>query len=71
MTCQTIYGIRLVVKKVWNLENLRFQIFILLPKTCYELGLRLKSKASFFYWTLKSTMDPWQNFCYVFLQGVI
>lgn len=46
MTRQTIYGIRLVVKKVWNLENLRFQIFIPSPGTCYELkesGPQVKS----------------------------
>lgn len=37
MSCQTIYGITLVVKKVGNLENLKFHIFIHSPGIYYQL----------------------------------
>lgn len=60
-----------MVKKIWNLENLRFQIFIHLPKICYKLDLRLKLKASFFllYSQIYNGPQYWQNFCSVFLTG--
>lgn len=46
MNCQIIYGIRLVVKKVWDLEKFKISDFlsIYLELAKNSKNLRLKSK---------------------------